>query len=82
MALPPPAAEPRRPLRYLVGFIAQEKPESVGAWVTPDVHQRVAASVGRVGARYLKPIHDDLNGEIAYDDIKIVVAHLESRPDA
>ena len=61
---------------YLAEFIRQEKPESVAAWVTPDVYERVAAAVKQHGGGKLKPLFVALEEKITYDEIRVVVAHL------
>jgi len=49
----------------------------VDPWVTPDADGKVADAVKELGPVYLKPIFDRLGGTIPYDQIRIVVAHLE-----
>jgi len=64
---------------YLRVFISQEKPASIAPWVQDNVYQRVAAAARQVGTERLKPIFLALGEKISYDDIRLVVAHLQSR---
>ena len=64
---------------YLVQFIEAERPADVSAWVSDEVYQEVSAAVQEVGAEKLKPIFDALNGQVSYDDIRVVVAHRRTR---
>jgi ATP-dependent DNA helicase RecQ len=63
---------------YLRVFISQEKPASISKWVQADVYQRVAAAARQVGTEKLKPIFLALGEKISYDDIRLVVAHLQT----
>ncbi|HSQ57598.1 MAG TPA: RQC domain-containing protein, partial [Gemmata sp.] len=64
---------------YLADFILAEKPESIFAWVAEDVCERVAAAVEMHGTEKLKPIFLELNEEVSYEHIRVVVAFLQSR---
>ena len=63
-------------VQYLCDFLRAEPPKSVAAWVANDVYRQVSEASGRVGAEKLKPIFEDLDGKISYDEIRIVVTHL------
>lgn len=64
---------------YLADFIADTRPESIERWIDPQLYARVAASAKRIGFEALRPIHDDLNQEVGYDEIRLVVTHLAER---
>jgi ATP-dependent DNA helicase RecQ len=64
---------------YLCDFIESTKPSSIAHWVVPATYQAVAGAADVVGRRRLKPIFDRLEGNVPYDDIRLVVAHLDSR---
>ncbi len=64
---------------YLADFILAEKPASIFHWVPEDVCERIAAAVEIHGTARLKPIFLELNEEIGYDHIKVVIAFLQSR---
>ena len=61
---------------YLADYVALERPASVAAWVDDATYARVEAAVKEHGTERLKPIFDALNGEVAYDKIRIVMIHL------
>ncbi|HLJ12562.1 MAG TPA: DNA helicase RecQ [Planctomycetaceae bacterium] len=61
---------------YLCDFIRARSPVSVAAWVADDVYRKVADVAARLGADRLKPIFDELEGKIPYEDIRIVITHL------
>jgi ATP-dependent DNA helicase RecQ len=64
---------------YLVDFMKAEQPASVSAWIDEATHRRIAAAVETCGTNSLRPIFDHLAGEVDYETIRIVVAHLELR---
>lgn len=41
----------------------------------PEQQQRVLESFGRLGAEYLKPVFDALDGSVSYDELKILRLH-------
>jgi len=63
---------------YLVEFIHLRKPARVDAWVDDGTYSKVAEVVKEVGTVYLKPIYDKLQEKVPYDQIRVVVAHLET----
>ena len=65
--------------QYLVDWIEAESPGSVEPWVSSAVYARVSASLERVGGSRLKPVFDDLGGEVSYDELRIVAAHRRAR---
>jgi len=64
---------------YLIEFIQNRPAQSVDSWVTPDIYCKVADAVKELGSVYLKPIFDRFEGTIPYEQIRIVVTHLETR---
>lgn len=64
---------------YLADFILAEKPEWIFCWVPQDVCERVAAAADIHGTERLKPIFLELNEEVSYEHIRIVLAYLQSR---
>ncbi|HKB35394.1 MAG TPA: RecQ family ATP-dependent DNA helicase [Gemmataceae bacterium] len=64
---------------YLTLFIRQERPASISHWITNDLYQRIAAAARQVGTERLKPIFLALGEKVSYDDIRLVVAHLQAR---
>ena len=49
--------------------------ESVDAWVEPSVYRRVEDAAKRVGGQFLKPVFEALNGDVSYEEIRVVVRH-------
>jgi len=65
-------------IQYLCDFLRAEPPRSVAAWVSDGVYRQVADAAKRVGIEKLTPIFEALEGKISFDDIKIVVTHLNA----
>jgi ATP-dependent DNA helicase RecQ len=66
-------------VEYLCNFLRAEPPASVARWVSEDIYRTVSDVAARVGTDRLKPIFDALEGKYTYDDIRIVVTHLNAR---
>jgi ATP-dependent DNA helicase RecQ len=66
---------------YLREFIHSEKPATISGWVVDDVYQRVMAAARQVGTERLKPIFLALGEKVSYDDIRLVLAHLDAQQD-
>jgi ATP-dependent DNA helicase RecQ len=68
---------------YLCDFIRDTKPPSIAAWVKPDLYEEIAAAARQSGMDRLKPIFEALDGRVEYDDIRLVVTHLncQSQPN-
>lgn len=64
---------------YLAEFVRAEKPDSIFAWVPEDVCERIAAAAEIHGTQRMKPVFEELNAEVSYDQIRIVFACLEGR---
>jgi ATP-dependent DNA helicase RecQ len=64
---------------YLCDFIRDQKPASVASWVGPEIYEQVKAAAQRVGTDRLKPIFVDLQEKVPYEQIRIVLTHLEAR---
>ncbi|MSQ94585.1 MAG: DNA helicase RecQ [Gemmataceae bacterium] len=64
---------------YLCEYIQRDKPASVAMWVAPAIYNRVAAAVEEHGGARLKPLFIALEEKVPYDDIRIVVAHLNKK---
>lgn len=61
---------------YLTEFIADTAPASLDPWIDERLYRRVAESADRLGFETLRPIFEDLNQEVSYEEIRIVVTHL------
>ena len=71
-------------IEYLAEYIATERPASIEPWVNTKLYKRIADAVAGVQkhappeeAWRLGPIFAALDGDVPYDDIRLVVAHLK-----
>src|SRR5262249_20474499 len=65
-------------VEYLCNYLRAEPPTSVSRWISDDIYRTVSDVAARVGTGRLKPIFDALEGKYTYDDIRIVVTHLNA----
>jgi ATP-dependent DNA helicase RecQ len=63
---------------YLVDFIQTRRPASLETWVDGATYQRVADACAECGTKFLRPVFYHLGGQIDYETIRIVLAHLEA----
>jgi len=61
---------------YLAQYIAERRPECINAWVDAATNDRVIKALKDEDGDRLKPIYDRLGGEVPYDIIRLVVAHV------
>ena len=54
-------------------------PATVSRWVSDEIYRDVSQVASRVGTDKLKPVFDALEGKYNYDEIRIVVTHLNAR---
>ena len=54
------------------------RPERLDAWIGPKTYRAIAAAVDKHGTAFLRPIFEDVDGKISYDQIRVVVAHLNA----
>ena len=66
-------------VEYLAEYIRVERPKSIAPWVPQGIVQDVTAAVRQVGGDRLKPIFLALGEKVPYDDIRLVLAHLQSQ---
>jgi ATP-dependent DNA helicase RecQ len=67
---------------YLAEYICAERPASISRWLPDALYHRIAAAVRQAGTERLKPIFLLLGEKVAYDDIRLVIAHLQARGSA
>ncbi|HSE88434.1 MAG TPA: DNA helicase RecQ [Candidatus Binatia bacterium] len=67
---------------YLAEFIQIRRPQRLDPWIDPKTYRAVADAVKDSGTAYLKPIFDQLGGKVSYEQIRVVVAHLNTMRDA
>jgi hypothetical protein len=72
-------------IEYLAEFIATQRPASIEPWVPAPLYQRIAAAIEGVQRHAppdetwrLAPIFAALDGEVPYDDIRLVAAHIRA----
>jgi len=61
---------------YLAQYITERHPERIDAWVDAATYDRVAKALKDEEGDRLKPVFDRLGGEVPYDVIRLVVAHV------
>jgi ATP-dependent DNA helicase RecQ len=73
-------------IEFLAEYITSKQPESIDPWVNKSLYERIASAIAGVQkhalsdeAWRLAPIFAALDGEIPYDEIRLVVAHLKAR---
>ena len=66
---------------YLAEFIQTHRPERLDSWIDQRTYRAVANAVNNVGTAYLRPVFEDLGGKVSYDQIRLVVAHLNATSD-
>jgi ATP-dependent DNA helicase RecQ len=64
---------------YLVEFIHSRKPERVDSWVDDEAYRKIEEAAKDLGTVYLRPIYERLKEKATYDQIRIVIAHLQCR---
>lgn len=62
---------------HLAAWIEQTKPARIDTWVDDATYARVEEALDVVGGSLLRPIKEHL-GDVSYDAIRLVVAHLRS----
>ena len=67
---------------YLAEFIETRRPQRLDPWIDQKTYHAVANAVKDVGTAYLKPIFEHLGGKVPYEQIRLVVAHLNATLDA
>jgi uncharacterized protein YpbB len=65
--------------QYLADYILAEKPASIAAWVNERVYKEVEAAKAKLGTDRLKELFLALDERVPYDQIRLVVAHLQNR---
>jgi ATP-dependent DNA helicase RecQ len=64
---------------YLVEYLRCEQVTDPSPWIDAAKAARIEAAVEQLGLARLKPIFDDLGGEISYDEIRIVATCVANR---
>jgi ATP-dependent DNA helicase RecQ len=66
-------------MRHLESFIRFERPRSIEQWVDRELYQRITEAARVVGAARLKPVYLALEEKVSYDEIRLVLAHMQTR---
>jgi ATP-dependent DNA helicase RecQ len=61
---------------YLCEFISTTRPASIAAWVPDSTYKQVHDAMRQVGGERLKPLFLALNESVPFDQIRLVLAHL------
>ena len=61
---------------YLAEFIRVEKPSDIAAWISPSQYSLIAEAAAQHGGERLKPVFEALGGAATYDEIRLVLSHL------
>lgn len=64
---------------HLADWIELKKPDSIAAWVKPDVQALVESALSAVDSEFLKPVYEKLEGAVDYGTIRVVRAFVQSR---
>lgn len=64
---------------YLVEYIEKNRIVDSRPWVEPEDDRRVVEVAKQANSEFLKPIFEMLNGEIPYEEIKVVLACQKNR---
>jgi ATP-dependent DNA helicase RecQ len=65
-------------IEYLIEYLRRARPARLEPWVHRTIYEQVAAAARKVGKSPLKPIFLELGEQVSYDEIKLVLAHLEA----
>ncbi len=63
---------------YLVEFILAHGITEPGSWIEAPVYEQIRDAAQKHGTERLKPIHDEFQGAITFDQIRIAVACLRN----
>ena len=61
---------------HLATWVEVEQPTSISTWVPVEAQTKIKKAIAKTGGDLLKPIFEELKGEISYEYIKVVRATL------
>ena len=64
---------------YLGEFLRHEQIQDPSPWVEEKTIRRIEQAIAEVGQAGLRPIFDQLGGDVSYDDIRIVATCVANR---
>jgi len=65
--------------KYLCEFIEYKKPEHISRWIDDATYARIAEASKTSEDGRLKPIYEAMGGDVPYEQIRLVVIHLQVR---
>jgi ATP-dependent DNA helicase RecQ len=65
-------------IQYLVEFIAAERPRDIDCWIDRATYRAVAETAKNAEERRLTPVFEQLDGRVSFDEIRLVLAHIEA----
>ena len=66
---------------YLAEFIQNRRPEGLEPWINQKTYRAIADAVKELGTEYLQSVFERLGGKVTYEQIRLVVAHLNATRD-
>ncbi|MFO0856397.1 MAG: DNA helicase RecQ [Phycisphaerales bacterium] len=63
---------------YLTAWIEQTKTNDISPWVNKATEARVRLAIEKVGAKTLRPLFEELGGQVTYEQIKLVIALMRA----
>lgn len=63
---------------YLEDYVRETKPATMDPWVDAATYARVLRAFHATGASTLKPVFEELGGEVEYNTIRVVLAHYKA----
>src|SRR5215475_33789 len=66
---------------YLTEFIQNHRPEGLEPWIDSKTYRAIVDAVNDLGTGYLQPVFERLAGKVPYEQIRLVVAYLNTRRD-
>lgn len=67
---------------YLAEFITENRPDSLERWVDLETYQCVRPLLEENGTRFLRPTFEKLDGQVPFEILRLVAAHIASSPTA
>ena len=66
---------------YLQEYIEDRGIDDPSRWVSARVAELIEEAIEQVGDERLSPIHEHLDGEVSYEDIKVVLSCWHQRAE-
>jgi len=66
---------------YLAEFVQNHRPERLEPWISSETYRAIVEAVNDLGTGYLQPVFERLGGKVPYEQIRLAIAHLNTRRD-